>query len=123
MPDAFAQLGRRAAEAAGFEHFEPSAAILNRYAVGSKMSLHQDRDEQDLSQPIVSLSLGLPAGFRLGGFERSAPTQRRLLEHGDLVVWGGPSRLRFHGVQPIQPARHPKTGPFRYNVTFRSVKP
>ena len=122
MPTEFAELGPRAARAAGFEHFEPSAAILNRYAVGSRLSLHQDRDEQDLSQPIVSLSLGLPAVFLLGGFERSAPTQRRLLEHGDVVVWGGPSRLRYHGVQPIKPARHPIAGPFRYNVTFRSVK-
>jgi alkylated DNA repair protein (DNA oxidative demethylase) len=83
------------------------------------MSLHQDKDERDLEQPIVSVSLGLPAVFQFGGFRRGEPTQRIPLEDGDVVVWGGPSRLRYHGILPLKAGDHPVFGPYRYNLTFR----
>ncbi|MEM6049306.1 DNA oxidative demethylase AlkB [Erwinia sp. P7711] len=119
MPDRFRLLARSCAEAAGFPQFSPDACLINRYEPGARLTLHQDKDEQDLKQPIVSVSLGLPAVFQFGGFERSDATQRVLLEHGDVVVWGGPSRLRFHGILPLKPGSHPVTGAFRFNLTFR----
>lgn len=119
MPALFLTLAQRAAGLAGFNDFAPDACLINRYAPGAKMSLHQDKDEKNLSQPIVSVSLGLPAVFQFGGFERGDAVQRVLLEHGDVVVWGGPSRLRFHGIQPLKPGVHPDAGAFRYNLTFR----
>ncbi len=122
LPEPFVQLADKAATAAGFPGFEPNACVINRYEPGARMSLHQDRNEQDLAQPIVSVSLGLRGVFQLGGFERSAPTTRRALEHGDVVVWGGPSRMRFHGVLPIEPGRHPVAGSYRYNLTFRVAR-
>ena len=122
IPPLFAALGQRAATLAGFPALRSDACVVNRYEPGSRLTLHQDRDEQDLSQPIVSVSLGLPAVFLLGGFERSAPQTRRRLEHGDVTVWGGASRLRFHGVLPIESGSHPLTGPYRYNLTFRAAQ-
>lgn len=119
MPDRFRQLARECADEAGFAQFNPDAYLINRYEPGAKLTLHQDKDEQDLKQPIVSVSLGLPAVFQFGGFDRGDATQRVLLEHGDIVVWGGPSRLRFHGILPLKPGIHPLTGAFRYNLTFR----
>ncbi|MEJ5114402.1 DNA oxidative demethylase AlkB [Erwinia billingiae] len=119
MPDRFRQLARECAHEAGFAQFNPDACLINRYEPGAKLTLHQDKDEQDLKQPIVSVSLGLPAVFQFGGFDRGDATQRVLLEHGDIVVWGGPSRLRFHGILPLKPGIHPLTGAFRYNLTFR----
>ncbi|PIJ50071.1 alpha-ketoglutarate-dependent dioxygenase AlkB [Erwinia sp. OLTSP20] len=119
MPACFRALAVQAAGAAGFREFNPDACLINRYAPGAKLTLHQDKDEKDLRQPIVSVSLGLPAVFLFGGFEREAATQRRLLEHGDVVVWGGPSRLRFHGILPLKAGIHPQCGAFRYNLTFR----
>ncbi|MFU9136463.1 DNA oxidative demethylase AlkB [Erwinia tasmaniensis] len=119
MPERFRALAAACAAEAGFEHFQPDACLINRYEPGAKMSLHQDKDEEDLRQPIVSVSLGLPAVFQFGGFERGDAAQRVLLEHGDIVVWGGPSRLRFHGILPLKPGIHPATGAFRYNLTFR----
>lgn len=108
-----------AASQAGFRAFRPDSCLMNRYAVGSKLTLHQDKEEKDLRQPIVSVSLGLPAVFLFGGFEREEAVSRVLLEHGDIVVWGGKSRLRFHGILPLKAGSHPLTGEYRYNMTFR----
>lgn len=119
MPDAFRALARSAAAAAGFPGFEPDACLVNRYVPGTRLSLHQDRNERDFSAPIVSVSLGVPATFLLGGLERAGGTQPIPLWHGDVLVWGGPARLRFHGVRPIKAAHHPAFGPDRVNLTFR----
>ena len=119
LPGPFLDLARRAAAAAGFAGFEPDACLVNRYASGTRLSLHQDRDERDFSAPIVSVSLGLPALFRLGGLRRGEPAARVPLGHGDVVVWGGPARLRFHGVLPLKPGGHPRLGERRFNLTFR----
>lgn len=119
MPPVFRQLALEAAREAGFTQFNPDACLINRYEPGAKLSLHQDKDEKDLRQPIVSVSLGLPAVFQFGGFERGDATQRVLLEHGDIVVWGGPSRLRYHGILPLKAGVHPLVGAYRYNLTFR----
>lgn len=119
MPLLFRQLALDCAREAGFPQFTPDACLINRYEPGAKLTLHQDKDERDLRQPIVSVSLGLPAVFQFGGFARADATQRVLLEHGDVVVWGGPSRLRYHGILPLKPGDHPLAGAFRYNLTFR----
>jgi alkylated DNA repair protein (DNA oxidative demethylase) len=121
MPDAFSTLCHAAAREAGYPDFQPDACLINRYAVGAKLSLHQDKDEADLRAPIVSVSLGLPAIFQFGGLRRNDPLQRLLLEHGDVVVWGGPSRLFYHGIQPLKPGLHSLTGEYRYNLTFRQA--
>ena len=123
MPALFGELAERAARSAGFAHFAPEACLINRYTTGARMGLHQDKDEQDLNAPIVSISLGAPITFLFGGAHRSDPTSRWLLEHGDVVVWGGESRLYFHGVSPLgKKASHPQTGAVRYNLTFRKVR-
>lgn len=119
LPKSFSDLAQSAAAAAGFPSFAPDACLVNRYESGARMSLHQDRNESDFSQPIVSVSLGLPAVFLFGGDQRSDRPQRIALTHGDVVVWGGPSRLRFHGITPLKPGNHPLTGSYRYNLTFR----
>ncbi len=119
LPAAFAQLATQAAAAAGFGNFEPDACLVNRYQAGTRLSLHQDRNERDFSQPIVSVSLGLPAVFLLGGLQRSDKTARLPLSHGDVLVWGGPSRLRFHGVLPLSAGTHPLLGDQRINLTLR----
>jgi alkylated DNA repair protein (DNA oxidative demethylase) len=121
MPDAFARLARRAAAAAGFAAFEPDACLVNRYEPGTRLSLHQDRDERDFSAPIVSVSLGLPVTFLFGGATRPERAQRVLLFHGDVVVWGGAARLAFHGVAPLKDGQHPKLGRQRVNLTFRKA--
>ncbi|HTB98475.1 MAG TPA: alpha-ketoglutarate-dependent dioxygenase AlkB [Terracidiphilus sp.] len=121
IPRVLLDFALRCSVRAGFPHFRPDSCHINRYQAGTKLGLHQDRHEFDLHQPIVSLSLGLECIFLLGGFERTSPTKRILLEHGDVIVWGGPSRLRFHGVQPLKPGHHPLTGPYRYNLTFRKI--
>jgi len=121
MPDLFLALARRAGEHAGYKGFDPDACLINRYEPDAKMGLHQDRDEGDLTQPIVSVSLGVPAVFLWGGKKRADKTRRFAVEHGDVVVWGGPSRLVFHGVMPLKEAEHPLTGMLRYNLTFRSA--
>lgn len=122
MPQSFRLLAQHCAQEAGFDDFQPDACLINRYEPGAKLSLHQDKDEKDLRQPIVSVSLGLPAVFQFGGFERGDAVQRVLLEHGDVVVWGGPSRLRFHGILPVKAGIHPLAGAFRYNLTFRRAR-
>lgn len=118
MPSSFAQLAREA----GFDDYAPDVSLINRYEIGTRLTLHQDQDERDRNSPIVSVSLGLPATFLFGGFARK-DTQRRVpLAHGDVVVWGGPSRMRYHGVLPIKEGEHPLTGPRRYNLTFRLAR-
>jgi alkylated DNA repair protein (DNA oxidative demethylase) len=121
MPDAFQDLALRAAAQLGFDDFRPEACLINHYSPGARLSLHQDRDEKDRVAPIVSVSLGLPAVFLFGGFERSDKAARIPLSHGDVVVWGGPSRMRFHGVLPVKDGQHPVTGRCRINLTFRKV--
>ncbi|MBU4609248.1 DNA oxidative demethylase AlkB [Achromobacter sp. GG226] len=121
MPPALTALAASAAEAAGFPHFAPDACLVNHYAPGTRMGLHQDRDEQDLDAPIVSVSLGMTATFLFGGLRRTDPSVRIRLEHGDVVVWGGPDRLRFHGVAPVRGHAHPLVGERRINLTFRKA--
>ena len=89
---------------------------------GAKLSLHQDKDELDFAAPIVSVSLGLPAIFLFGGAKRADKPNRYRLEHGDVVVWGGPSRLFFHGVAPLADGEHALMGRQRINLTFRKAR-
>lgn len=119
MPPAFLQLADAAAAHAGFAGFVPDACLVNRYEAGTRLSLHQDRDERDLGEPIVSVSLGIPAVFLFGGLQRCDRAQRVPLAHGDVVVWGGPARLRYHGVLPLKPNHHESLGDVRINLTFR----
>jgi DNA oxidative demethylase len=121
MPDIFAMLAAVAATRAGFGSFTPDACLINRYEPGSRMSLHQDRNERDFTAPIVSVSLGLPAVFLFGGDRRADKPRRVALVHGDVVVWGGPARLRFHGVLPLKDGEHPLTGRGRINLTLRKA--
>jgi alkylated DNA repair protein (DNA oxidative demethylase) len=121
MPEILISLGLRAASEGSFHAFQPNGCLINRYAVGSRLSLHQDRNEQDYSQPIVSVSLGLPATFLLGTLRRTDTPRRIRVEHGDVLVWGGPARLLFHGVAPVRSGHHPLTGSYRINLTFRHV--
>jgi alkylated DNA repair protein (DNA oxidative demethylase) len=123
LPEAFRALALDAAARAGYPGFAPDACLVNRYEPGARLSMHQDRDEKDLRAPIVSVSLGLPAVFLWGGTERGAPARKVALHHGDVVVWGGPSRLRFHGVQALKEGEHPFAGALRINLTFRKVRP
>ncbi len=122
MPAVFRELAEGAAREAGFAGFAPDACLINRYEPGAKMSLHQDRDEKDFSTPIVSVSLGLPAIFLFGRTKRADKPQRYRLEHGDVVVWGGPSRLFFHGVAPLADGEHALLGRQRINLTFRKAR-
>ncbi|WP_374447577.1 DNA oxidative demethylase AlkB [Stella sp.] len=119
MPAVFRELAGEAALAAGYPGFAPDACLVNRYEPGARLTPHQDRDERDLGHPIVSVSLGLPAIFQFGGPERRGRLRRIPLAHGDVVVWGGPSRLAFHGVLPLAADSHPATGTARINLTFR----
>lgn len=120
MPAPFLELARAAADAAGFSEFVPDACLINRYAAGSRLTAHQDVNERDFSHPIVSVSLGLPVRFFVGlGDQRSSPTRSLTLTDGDVVVWGGPARLAYHGVRDLKAGEHPLTGGYRYNLTFR----
>jgi alkylated DNA repair protein (DNA oxidative demethylase) len=119
MPPLFQDVAQRAAMAAGFSDSNPDACLINRYEPGARLTLHQDRDEAAMEAPIISISLGVSATFLWGGSNRKDPVERHRLHHGDVVVWGGPSRLNFHGVAPIATDTHPLTGPLRYNLTFR----
>lgn len=119
MPAILRRLAVRAAAQAGFAHFEPDACLVNRYEPGARLSLHQDRDEQDFSAPIVSVSLGLPAVFLFGTPSRKDKPQRHRLQHGDVVAWGGAARLAFHGVAPLADGEHALLGRQRLNLTFR----
>lgn len=122
MPDVFADLALQAAMKAGFPDFRPQACLINRYEPGAKLSLHQDKDELDFNAPIVSVSLGLPATFLFGGLNRTDKTARYRLAHGDVVVWGGPARLTYHGVMPLAVGEHPLLGNQRINLTFRKTR-
>ncbi len=121
MPTIFTHLAQNAAESAGFSNYSPDACLINNYQPGSRLSLHQDRDENDAHAPIVSVSLGLPATFLFGGFKRRDRPKRYRLDHGDVVVWGGPARFIFHGVLPIAEGHHSLLGNRRVNITFRKV--
>ncbi len=121
MPGSFRALAESAAAVAGFDAFMPDACLVNRYAPGSRLTLHQDRNERDFRAPIVSVSLGLRAVFLFGGLKRKDRAVRVPLEHGDVVVWGGPARMRFHGVAPLKPGHHPRLGALRINLTFRKA--
>ncbi|OCX30299.1 MULTISPECIES: DNA oxidative demethylase AlkB [unclassified Bradyrhizobium] len=122
MPDVLRRLAAAAADEAGFAGFAPEACLINRYVPGAKLSLHQDKDELDYGAPIVSISLGLPATFLFGGLKRSDTPRRYRLEHGDVAVWGGPSRLFYHGVAPLAEGEHGVLGRQRINLTFRKVR-
>ncbi|THF54769.1 MAG: DNA oxidative demethylase AlkB [Methylophaga nitratireducenticrescens] len=122
MPESFRELAETAAQQSGFSRFSPDVCLINRYEVGAKMGLHQDKDEKDFSQPIVSVSLGLPILFQFGGPKRNDPVQRIPLQHGDVIVWGGAARRYYHGVLTLKPGQHPLTGSYRYNLTFRQAR-
>ncbi len=119
LPEEFRTIARTAAQCAGYAEFEPDVCLINRYEMGSSMGLHQDRDEQDFTQPIVSVSLGLSIRFRIGGKSRSNKTQAITLRHGDVMIFGGPARLAFHGVGKLPNGVHALTGARRFNLTFR----
>ena len=121
MPAVFRALSGQAAADAGYPGFQPDACLINLYEPGARLTLHQDRDERDLGSPIVSVSLGLPAVFLFGGLRRDDKPRRIRLDDGDAVVWGGPSRLAFHGVEALADGTHPVTGRARINLTFRKA--
>ncbi|MBO9356078.1 DNA oxidative demethylase AlkB [Bordetella petrii] len=123
LPQPFLRLAQAAAQEAGFAGFRPDACLINRYEPGARMSLHQDKNEQDFGAPIVSVSLGIAAVFLFGGHRRGDQARRVPLRHGDVVAWGGPDRLRYHGVLPVPDARHPELGAARINLTFRRAGP
>ena len=122
MPEAIFRLAAAAAERAGFAGFSPDACLVNRYEPGARLTLHQDKDERDYGAPIVSVSLGLPAVFLFGGDRRADRTLSVRLVHGDVVVWGGPARLRYHGVRPLADGLHPLLGRCRINLTVRKAR-
>ena len=121
MPDVIVALAQEAAQAAGFAGFDPDACLINRYEPGARMGLHQDRDERDRKAPIVSVSFGLQATFLFGGAKRSDSQVKLTLEHGDVVVWGGPARLYYHGIAPLRDGVHPVLGRQRLNLTLRKA--
>ncbi|MHB0764270.1 DNA oxidative demethylase AlkB [Stutzerimonas sp. NM35] len=121
MPPVFARLAHKAALAAGFAEFEPDACLINQYLPGSRLSLHQDKNERDFQAPIVSVSLGMTATFLFGGHKRTDKTVKVALQHGDVVVWGAEDRLRYHAVMPLMDAPHPLLGSRRINFTFRKA--
>jgi len=121
MPDSFFELAQTAAAMAGYADFQPDACLMNQYKIGTKMGLHQDKNEQDFTQPIVSVSLGIPARFQFGGKQRSDKPMQLMLHHGDVLVWGGHARLHYHGIMTVQPNTHPLLGSTRINLTFRKA--
>jgi alkylated DNA repair protein (DNA oxidative demethylase) len=120
MPECIRELASRAADRAGYPGFMPDACLINRYAPGTRLTLHQDRDERDYAHPIVSVSLGVPAAFQFGGPKRRDPVRKIVVRHGDVVVWGGVSRLAYHGLAELKSGeQHPLNGNQRINLTFR----
>ena len=119
MPEIFLALAARAAIAAGFPDFTPDACLINRYEPGARLTLHQDRNERDFAQPIVSVSLGLPATFLFGGMSRGDRPRRYPLHSGDVAVWGGPARLAFHGIDKLAEGDDALFGRYRFNLTLR----
>jgi len=122
MPPRLMAIARETAAEAGFEGFEPDVCLINRYAPGTRLTAHQDRDECDFAHPIVSVSLGLPATFLIYGEKRGGRPQHLALESGDVVVFGGPARRWYHGVRDLADGEHPLTGRLRYNLTFRRAR-
>jgi alkylated DNA repair protein (DNA oxidative demethylase) len=122
MPEEFRRLALQAAARGGFPDFRPDACLVNRYSPGSRLTAHRDADEQNFAQPIVSVSLGLPASFAFYGLKRGGTGKTVALADGDVLVWGGPARLVYHAVRPVKPGHHPVTGAFRYNLTFRHAR-
>jgi len=122
IPTLLLSLAQRAANAAGYADYCPDTCLINLYQTGAKMGLHQDKDELDFTQPIVSVSLGVPATFLFGGAKRTDKTAKIPLTHGDVVVWGGASRRYFHGVNAVKLGQHPLLGALRCNLTFRKAK-
>ena len=122
MPAEFRKLALEAATAGGFPEFAPDACLINRYAAGARLTAHRDADEQDFAQPIVSVSMGLPASFAFYGLTRGGKGRSVALSDGDVLVWGGPSRLVYHAVRPVKPGHHPLTGDCRFNLTFRHAR-
>ena len=121
MPASFLRLATSAAAECGYNDFVPDACLINQYKISASMGLHQDKNEMDFSQPIVSVSLGIPAIFQFGGLSRSDKPIKIRLTHGDIVVWGGDARLKYHGIMPLKPNNHEVLGPYRYNLTFRKA--
>jgi alkylated DNA repair protein (DNA oxidative demethylase) len=121
MPAPFMKLATETAAEAGFPGFVPDACLVNRYQAGARLSLHQDKDERDFGAPIVSVSLGVPAVFLFGGLKRTDKPMRMPVTHGDVTVWGGPARLRYHGVMPLKEGHHPLFAEYRVNLTFRKA--
>lgn len=121
MPESFSTLANTAADIAGYPDFEPDSCLINQYQIGTKMGLHQDKNECDFSQPIVSISLGIAARFQFGGKKRSDKPLQLRLEHGDVIVWGGDTRLNYHGIMTMQAGHHPLLGQTRINLTFRKA--
>jgi alkylated DNA repair protein (DNA oxidative demethylase) len=121
MPACFLALAIAVATEAGYPLFMPDACLINRYEPGARLSLHQDKNERDFANPIVSVSLGLPATFQFGGLKRNDPVKKFALGHGDVAVWGGPSRLCFHGVPELNDGHHDLLGAMRINLTFRGA--
>ncbi len=121
MPASFLALASAAAAQAGYANFVPDACLINQYQPAARMGLHQDKDEQDFNQPIVSVSLGVPAIFLFGGAKRADVTRKILLQHGDVIVWGGNTRLNYHGVTPLKADSHAAFGACRVNLTFRKA--
>jgi len=121
MPTVLFELAQSAALEAGYAGFSPDSCLINHYAPGTQMGAHQDKDEVDFSQPIVSVSLGISARFFVVGPERTGKSTSVDLTDGDVIVFGGPSRRFFHGVRKIKPTTHPVLGPHRWNLTFRKA--
>ncbi|WP_087721696.1 DNA oxidative demethylase AlkB [Pandoraea sp. PE-S2T-3] len=120
MPASFLKLALEAASAAGYAGFAPDACLINRYTLDARLTLHQDKDERELDAPIVSVSLGLPAVFLWGGLQRGDRTRKVRLEPGDVVVWGGPSRLVYHGIASVEGSFDADA--VRFNLTFRKAR-
>ncbi len=123
MPENWLHDASHAAVRCGFSGFVPDACLINRYRVGDRMGSHQDRNEADFTQPVVSMSIGLPAQFTFHGPSRSGAAGTVALRSGDVLVWGGQARLYFHSVRAIRPGMHPLCGAVRYNLTFRRAGP
>jgi alkylated DNA repair protein (DNA oxidative demethylase) len=124
MPPEFCALAAPAALAAGYDQFRPDCCLVNRYAVGARMGTHRDFDEIDMSHPIVSVSIGLPATFLWYGPSRGGKPLRIELHDGDVLVWGGSARAGFHAVGPVgsPEAEAQAAGALRFNLTFRRAK-
>jgi len=121
MPGCFLDLAIAAAAEAGYAHFRPDACLINRYEPGARLSLHQDKNERDFANPIVSVSLGLPATFQFGGPKRNDLVKKFSVRHGDVAVWGGRSRLCYHGVSELKDGYHGSLGRVRINLTLRGA--